>query len=50
MGASPRFTFFLRCLQAGALAVAVCFSMGATDAGSRFYQPRPPVDVHLRLR
>ncbi len=38
MRASARFTFLLRCLQAGALAVAVCFSLGATDAGSRFYQ------------
>lgn len=30
------FTFWTRALQAGALAVAVCFSLGATDAGSRF--------------
>jgi cytochrome c-type biogenesis protein CcmH len=36
MGASARFTFWMRSLQALALAVAVCFSMGATDAGSRF--------------
>jgi cytochrome c-type biogenesis protein CcmH/NrfF len=28
--------FWLRALQAGALAVAVCFSVGATDAGSRY--------------
>lgn len=34
MGA--RFTFWIRSLQAMALAVAVCFSMGATDASSRF--------------
>jgi cytochrome c-type biogenesis protein CcmH len=26
----------MKAMQAGALAVAVCFSMGATDAGSRF--------------
>jgi cytochrome c-type biogenesis protein CcmH len=36
MGASARFTFLLRSLQALALAVAVCFSLGATDASSRF--------------
>ena len=36
MGPSPRFTFWLRSLQALALAVAVCFSLGATDAGTRF--------------
>jgi cytochrome c-type biogenesis protein CcmH len=29
-------SFWMKALQAGALAVAVCFSMGATDAGSRF--------------
>jgi cytochrome c-type biogenesis protein CcmH/NrfF len=28
--------FCLRALQAGALAIAVCFSLGVTDAGSRF--------------
>jgi cytochrome c-type biogenesis protein CcmH/NrfF len=33
---SARFTFWLRALQAGVLAVAVCFSMGATDASSRY--------------
>jgi cytochrome c-type biogenesis protein CcmH len=27
---------WVKALQAGALAVAVCFSLGATDAGSRF--------------
>ena len=36
MKASPRLSFCMRALQAGALAVAVCFSMGATDASSRF--------------
>jgi cytochrome c-type biogenesis protein CcmH len=36
MGASARFTFWMRSLQAVALAVAVCFTLGATDAGSRF--------------
>jgi cytochrome c-type biogenesis protein CcmH len=34
-GASARFTFLVRAVQTAALAVAVCFSMGATDAGSR---------------
>ena len=29
-------TFWLKTLQAGVLAVAVCFTMGASDAGSRF--------------
>jgi len=36
MGASARFTFWTRTLQATALAVVVCFSMGATDAGTRY--------------
>jgi cytochrome c-type biogenesis protein CcmH len=36
MTARPALTFWLRTLQAGALAVAVCFTMGASDAGSRF--------------
>jgi cytochrome c-type biogenesis protein CcmH len=36
MKPSPRFTFFARTAQALLLAVAVCFSLGATDAGSRF--------------
>ena len=30
------FTFWKRTLQAGTLAVAVCFSMGASDAGARY--------------
>ncbi len=30
------FSFWMKALQAGALAVAVCFSLGATDAGSRY--------------
>ncbi len=30
------FTFWSRALQASALAIAVCFSLGATDAASRF--------------
>jgi cytochrome c-type biogenesis protein CcmH len=30
------FNFWSRFLQAGALAVALCFSLGATDAGSRY--------------
>jgi len=29
-------TFWTRALQVGAVAVAVCFSLGATDAGSRY--------------
>jgi cytochrome c-type biogenesis protein CcmH/NrfF len=36
MGAPLRFTFWMKTVQALALAVAVCFSLGATDAGSRF--------------
>jgi len=35
-GRSRSFSFWVKVLQAGALAVAVCFSVGATDAGSRF--------------
>lgn len=30
------FSFWMRALQAGALAIAVCFSLGATDASARF--------------
>jgi cytochrome c-type biogenesis protein CcmH/NrfF len=30
------FTFWKRTLQAGTLAVAVCFSLGASDAGARY--------------
>ncbi|MDR3773107.1 MAG: cytochrome c-type biogenesis protein CcmH [Terracidiphilus sp.] len=30
------FTFWCRAVQAGTLAIAVCFSLGATDAASRF--------------
>jgi cytochrome c-type biogenesis protein CcmH/NrfF len=36
MSAPTRFTFWMKTVQAMALAVAVCFSMGATDASSRF--------------
>lgn len=36
MGASARFGFWIKTAQAVALAVAVCFSLGASDAGSRF--------------
>jgi len=36
MSAPTRFTFWMKTVQAMALAVAVCFSMGATDANSRF--------------
>jgi cytochrome c-type biogenesis protein CcmH len=34
--ARARFNFWFKALQAGTLALAVCFSLGATDAGSRF--------------
>jgi len=33
---SARFSIWIKAVQAGALAVAVCFSLGATDAGSRY--------------
>jgi len=33
---SAHFTFWLRAVQAGVLATAVCFSIGATDPNSRF--------------
>ncbi len=36
MRLSRALTFWFRALQAGALAAAVCFSLGATDAGSRY--------------
>lgn len=36
MGASARLTSWIRALQAVALAIAVCFSLGATNASSRF--------------
>ncbi len=36
MATPLRFTFWLKSLQALALAVAVCFSLGATDAGTRY--------------
>ena len=35
-GASSRLSFWIKAAQAAGLAVAVCFSLGATDAGSRF--------------
>lgn len=35
--ASPlRFKFWMKAIQAGALAVVVCFSVGATDASARY--------------
>ena len=37
MGASARFTFWSKMLQAGVLAGAVCFSLGATDSGARYH-------------
>ena len=33
---STRFAFWTKAVQAGTLALAVCFSLGATDASSRF--------------
>lgn len=36
MRASSRITYWIKGAQALTLAVAVCFSLGATDAGSRF--------------
>lgn len=36
MFASKRLTFWIKGAQAVALAVAVCFSLGASDSGSRF--------------
>ena len=36
MRRSKRFSFWIKTVQAAALAVAICFSMGATDASSRF--------------
>lgn len=36
MRPSARLTFWTRTAQAGVLAIAVCFSLGATDASSRF--------------
>jgi cytochrome c-type biogenesis protein CcmH len=36
MATPLRFTSWMKALQAGALAVAICFSLGATDAGSRY--------------
>jgi cytochrome c-type biogenesis protein CcmH/NrfF len=35
-GAGPRFSFWMKAMQATTLAIAVCFSLGATDASSRF--------------
>lgn len=43
MRASSRFTFWIKGAQALALAVAVCFSLGATEPNSRF------VDLNHRL-
>jgi len=36
MRASARFAFWIKAAEAAVLAVAICFSLGATDAGSRF--------------
>lgn len=36
MGAPARFAFWIRAVEVSVLAVAICFSLGATDASSRF--------------
>lgn len=36
MAVRSRFTLWIKALQAGALAVAICFSLGATDAATHF--------------
>jgi len=36
MSSRRPFTFWMKSLQAGAIALALCFSLGATDAGSRY--------------
>ena len=37
MAARARFTFWMRAAEAAVLAVAVCFSMGATDSSARYH-------------
>ncbi len=37
MPAAPRFTFWMRTAEAVVLAVAVCFSLGATDSSARYH-------------
>jgi cytochrome c-type biogenesis protein CcmH/NrfF len=37
MAAPARFTFWIRAAQAAVLAVAVCFSIGATDSNARYH-------------
>ena len=36
MGAPARFAFWIRAVEVSVLAVAICFSLGASDASSRF--------------
>jgi len=36
MATPLRLTFWIRAVEASVLALAICFSLGATDAGSRF--------------
>jgi cytochrome c-type biogenesis protein CcmH/NrfF len=36
MGTSVRFSFWMKAVEAAVLCMAICFSLGATDAGSRF--------------
>ena len=47
---STPLTLCFRALQAGALAVAVCFSLGATRRRFALQRPESSPDVHLRLR
>ena len=49
-GTPVRSSFWMRAVQALALAVAVCFSLGATRLQRALPRPEPPADVHLRLR
>ena len=43
-------TFWKRAVQAGALAVVVCFSLGATRCRYALRKAEPPDDVQLRMR
>lgn len=36
MAARLRFTFWIKAIEAGVLAIAVCFSVGASDASARY--------------
>ena len=45
-----RSTFFIKSAQALLLAIAVCFSIGASDSGSRFNDLNHRLMCHLRVR